>query len=84
MFSPPLKAAVVAPLKIDGRVLGALSAYSSTGEPFSDDHQYAMERIAAAFAQTMLRLLDQTAQSAGAGARLTNAFESYVGTSVAP
>ena len=43
-----------------------------------------MERIAAAFAQTMLRLLDQTAQSVGTGARLTNAFEFYVGTSVAP
>jgi GAF domain-containing protein len=53
MFSPPLRSAMVAPLKIGGSVLGALSAYSSTGEPFSDDHQYAMERIAAAFAQAM-------------------------------
>jgi len=49
MFSPPLQMAIVAPLRRDGRVLGALSAYSHTGEPFSDDHQYAMERIAAAF-----------------------------------
>lgn len=53
MFSPPLKTALVAPLKLDGQLLGALSAYSSTGEAFSDDHQYAMERIAAAFAQTL-------------------------------
>lgn len=49
MFSPPLQTAIVAPLRRDGRVLGALSAYSHTGEPFNDDHQYAMERIAAAF-----------------------------------
>jgi hypothetical protein len=30
--------------------LGALAAYSPSSETFSDDHQYAMERIAAAFA----------------------------------
>jgi putative nucleotidyltransferase with HDIG domain len=50
MFEPPLRSAIVAPLKHDGRLLGALAAYSSSPELFSDDHQYAMERIAAAFA----------------------------------
>jgi LytS/YehU family sensor histidine kinase len=49
MFSPPLKSAIVAPLKYNGTILGALAAYSSTSEIFSDDHQYAIERIAAAF-----------------------------------
>ena len=56
MFSPPLQMAIVAPLRRDGRVLGALSAYSHTGEPFSDDHQYAMERIAAAFSVVVQNL----------------------------
>ena len=53
MFSPALKIAIVAPLKHDGKVLGALSAYSSVGDKFSDDHQYAMERIAASFAKAV-------------------------------
>ena len=48
MFTPPLRTAIVAPLKNAGTVLGAIAAYTSTGEPFTDDHQYAMERIAAA------------------------------------
>jgi putative nucleotidyltransferase with HDIG domain len=56
MFDPPLKTALVAPLTLNGKLLGALSVYSSTGELFSDDHQYAMERIAAAFAQVIREL----------------------------
>jgi GAF domain-containing protein len=51
MFEPPLKTAMVAPLKSGAVVLGALAAYSATGETFTEDHQYAMERIAAAFLQ---------------------------------
>jgi putative nucleotidyltransferase with HDIG domain len=50
MFTPPLSIAIVAPLKHNGTILGALAAYSPSSETFSDDHQYAMERIAAAFA----------------------------------
>ena len=53
MFDPPLRSAIVAPLKHDGKLLGALAAYSSSSELFSDDHQYAMERIAAAFAREL-------------------------------
>ena len=49
MFDPPLRTAIVAPLKHNGAIFGALAAYSATSEVFSDDHQYAMERIAAAF-----------------------------------
>jgi putative nucleotidyltransferase with HDIG domain len=49
MFDPPLRSALVAPLKHNGTILGALSAYSTSSETFSDDHQYAIERIAAAF-----------------------------------
>lgn len=48
-FEPALKTAMVAPLKTGAIVIGALAAYSATGETFSDDHQYAIERIAAAF-----------------------------------
>ena len=50
MVTPPLSTAIVAPLKHGGTILGALAAYSPSTETFSDDHQYAMERIAAAFA----------------------------------
>jgi putative nucleotidyltransferase with HDIG domain len=50
MFDPPLKSAIVAPLKRNGIIIGAIAAYSAGSEFFSDDHQYAMERIAAAFA----------------------------------
>jgi putative nucleotidyltransferase with HDIG domain len=50
MFDPPLKSAIVAPLKRNGTIFGALAAYSAGSDFFSDDHQYAMERIAAAFA----------------------------------
>lgn len=56
MFSPPLQTAIVAPLKQNGRLLGALSAYSTTGESFNDDHQYAMERVAAAFSMAVQNL----------------------------
>ena len=49
MFNPPLKSAIVAPLKHKSTILGALAAYTSTSDVFSDDHQYAVERIAAAF-----------------------------------
>jgi putative nucleotidyltransferase with HDIG domain len=49
--SPPLKIAMVAPLERGGAMLGALAVYSISTEPFTADHQYAMERIAAAFAE---------------------------------
>jgi LytS/YehU family sensor histidine kinase len=52
MFEPVLKTAMVAPLKSGAVVLGALAAYSATRETFTEDHQYAMERIAAAFLQS--------------------------------
>jgi putative nucleotidyltransferase with HDIG domain len=50
MFEPPLKSALVAPLKDGATIFGALAAYSASTETFSEDHQYAIERIAAAFA----------------------------------
>ncbi len=49
-FSPPLQTALVAPLVHEGRTVGALSVYTAAptaATPFSDDHQYALERIAA-------------------------------------
>jgi putative nucleotidyltransferase with HDIG domain len=49
MFNPPLQSAIVAPLKQGGTIIGALAAYTASSDLFSDDHQYAMERIAAAF-----------------------------------
>jgi GAF domain-containing protein len=56
LFRPALKTAIVAPVKRDGKVLGALSAYSKGGEHFSDDHQYAVERIASAFSAAIHNL----------------------------
>jgi putative nucleotidyltransferase with HDIG domain len=49
MFEPPLRTAIVSPLKRNGTIMGALAAYSSSSEVFTEDHQYAIERIAAAF-----------------------------------
>jgi signal transduction protein with GAF and PtsI domain len=50
-FSPPLKSALVAPLAHQGKTIGALSVYTSAHHPFSEDHQYALERIAALLAE---------------------------------
>jgi putative nucleotidyltransferase with HDIG domain len=49
-FSPPLQTALVAPFVHEGKIIGALSVYTaapSAATPFSEDHQYALERIAA-------------------------------------
>jgi putative nucleotidyltransferase with HDIG domain len=48
-FDPPLRSALVAPLLRDGRVVGSLSVYSTQTNPYTDDHQYAIERIADTF-----------------------------------
>jgi transcriptional regulator with GAF, ATPase, and Fis domain len=45
-FNPPLQSALVAPLLRDGKTIGALSVYSTSQNPFNDDHQYAIERVA--------------------------------------
>jgi putative nucleotidyltransferase with HDIG domain len=50
MFDPPLRTAIVAPVRHNGTILGALAAYTASSDTFTEDHQYAMERIAAAFA----------------------------------
>jgi len=63
MFSPPLTLALVTPLKAQGQLLGALSAYSSSNEAFSDDHHYAMERIAATLGEVMQDLAASAAGS---------------------
>ena len=49
-FEPPMRSAIAVPLKRNGKLIGAWTAYSSQQEPFTDDHRYAMERIASAFA----------------------------------
>ena len=49
-FRPSLRSALVAPIIYDGEVTGALSVYATSPVAFTDDHQYATERIAAALA----------------------------------
>ena len=49
-FRPSLRSALVAPIIYDGEVTGALSFYATSPVAFTDDHQYATERIAAALA----------------------------------
>jgi GAF domain-containing protein len=49
-FSPSLQTALVAPLIHERKTIGALSVYTpapASNQPFSGDHQYALERIAA-------------------------------------
>ena len=52
-FSPPLQSALVAPLRLDGKVVGTLSVYSASTSPFSDDHQYVIERVASTFEECL-------------------------------
>ncbi len=65
-FSPQLQSALVAPLVHDGKTIGALSVYTAAAHPFSDDHQYALERIAALLGENidLPRALGLTAQPA--------------------
>jgi len=51
LSSPRLNIAMVAPLQRDRTIIGALAVYSTSAEPFDADHQYALERVAAAFAE---------------------------------
>ena len=53
-FDPPLKSALVAPLIQEGKPVGALSVYSTSANPFNDDHQYAIERVAS----TLMECID--------------------------
>jgi GAF domain-containing protein len=52
-FYPPLRSALATPLKSRGRFLGTLTVYSSRENPFSDDHGYAVERIATGLAERL-------------------------------
>ena len=49
-FRPSLQSALVAPLLRNGRAIGALSVYAVSANAFNDDHQYAVERMAAILA----------------------------------
>jgi putative nucleotidyltransferase with HDIG domain len=50
--SSRLTSTMVAPLRKDGRIFGSFTIYSSASEPFTDDHQYSAERIAAALLES--------------------------------
>jgi len=69
LFSPILQTALVAPLFHEGKTIGALSVYASapaSTQPFSEDHQYALERIAALLGENidLLSALGISAQPA--------------------
>jgi len=49
LFPSPVRSAIATPLKNGNRVIGTLTAYSTRAEPFTDDHRYAFERLAAVF-----------------------------------
>lgn len=53
-LSPRLISTMVVPIRSEGRAIGAFTIYSSSAEPFSDDHQYCAERIAATLADAGL------------------------------
>ncbi len=53
LFEPALQSALVAPLRRNGKLVGALSVYSKDKEPFIEDHRYALERIASALVEAM-------------------------------
>jgi putative nucleotidyltransferase with HDIG domain len=47
-FSPPLRSTICAPLVQGDRVVGVLTAYSSTANAFNLSHQYAFEQVSLA------------------------------------
>lgn len=46
-FQPPLESAMSTPLTHEGRLVGALTAYSARESAFADLHRYAFEQVAA-------------------------------------
>lgn len=59
-FVPPLRSALVTPLRYQSHRLGVLSAYSVKQEPFTDDHKYALERIAEVLAARLADVATRT------------------------
>ena len=47
LFSPRLKATITTPLRSGGTLWGALTIYSTVDDPFTDEHMYVFERVAA-------------------------------------
>jgi len=54
--SPPLRAALCAPVKDGSNLIGALTLYSTLEAPFADRHRYIAEQIAIFLAESMRRL----------------------------
>jgi putative nucleotidyltransferase with HDIG domain len=50
LFTPPLKLAVATPMKVGSDLVGALTVYSSSSDPYSGRHQSILEKIAASVA----------------------------------
>lgn len=49
-FSPKLLSAIAAPLVVQGKLVGVLTAYAARKDPFSNDDKYVFERISSALA----------------------------------
>jgi len=47
LFTPKLRTTITTPLKSGNTLLGALTIYSVVDEPFTEEHMYVLERVAA-------------------------------------
>jgi putative nucleotidyltransferase with HDIG domain len=53
LFSPRLRSTITTPLRCQTKPLGALTIYSTADDPFTDEHMYVLERIAALVSERM-------------------------------
>lgn len=56
LFSPALRSALATPLKANNVIVGAITVYDVGFEPFTDEHRYALERIADSLAPRLAAL----------------------------
>ena len=53
LFTPQLRATITTPLRSGGTLLGALTIYSTVEDPFTDEHMYVLERVAALLSERL-------------------------------
>jgi putative nucleotidyltransferase with HDIG domain len=53
LFNPRLRATITTPLRYGATLLGALTIYSALDDPFTNEHSYVLERVAAVLSERL-------------------------------
>lgn len=53
LFTPRLRATITTPLRSSSTLLGALTIYSTVEDPFTNEHSYVLERVAAVLSERL-------------------------------